>query len=151
MGSVTGSTIGTFVIFKLATKVLVGQSDLTYNNAITMIEVSSKSSGNDSEFVAGRSNKTMSVSGIAGTKPEATQDGYWELEALAEARTEVAFSIGEFTDKTAATGVTGTKVRTGKCLISKASLTFPDNAKNTFSCDIQITGPLDADTVVAGA
>lgn len=146
------SKIGTFVIFKLATRNLIGQSDLSYNNAITMIEVSSKSSGNDSEFVAGRSNKTLSISGVAGTEPEANpKDGYWEVEALAEARAEVAFSIGEFTDKTAATPVPGTKVRTGKCLISKASITFPDNAKNTFSFDIQITGPLDADTVVAGA
>ena len=142
------SKIGTFVIFKLANKILVGQSDLSYNNAITMIEVSSKSSGNDSDFVAGRSNKTMSVSGIAGTSAEETNTGYWEMEALAEARQPIPFTVQEYTDKTATTPVVGSKVRSRNALISKASLTFPDNAKNTFSCDLQVTGALNADTVV---
>jgi len=141
------SKIGTFVILKLATKALVGQSDLSYNNAITMIEVSSKSSGNDSDFVAGRSNKTMSVSGIAGTTAEQTDTGYWEMEALAEARTPIAFTIAEYVDKTANAMVVGSKIRSGNALIAKASLTFPDNAKNTFSCDLQVTGPLNADAV----
>jgi hypothetical protein len=140
--------IGTFVILKLATKTLVGQSDLSYNNAITMIEVSSKSSGNDSDFVAGRSNKTLSLSGVAGTSAEETETGYWEMEALAEARTPIAFTIAEYTDKTATEMVIGSKIRSGNALIAKASLTFPDNAKNTFSCDLQVTGALNADTEV---
>lgn len=134
------SQVGTFVILKLDSKILVGQSDCSYNNAITMIETSNKLSGNDSEFVAGRSNKTISVSGIAGMSAEETKMGFEELEAAAEARVAIAFSIMEYTDQTVATPATDTIIRSGMCLISKASLTAPDNAKNTFSCDLQVTG-----------
>ena len=131
---------GTLVIFKLATKTLVGQNALSYAKTATMIEVSSKTSGNHSEFVSGRITETMSVGGIASTSPEDTLAGYWELYAAIEAGEPVEVIFTEFSDKLGVTEVSGAAKLTHSALISNLNWEAPDNAANTFSCDLQLTG-----------
>lgn len=132
--------IGTFVLFKIGTKVLVGQNALSFDNTTKMIETSSKLSGNDSEYVAGRKSKTMNVAGIAGTSKEATDAGYWELYAAQEAGVPVEVTFTEYTDETGTTPATGSEMLTAQALISKLNGSWPDNAENTFTCDVQVTG-----------
>ncbi|NIA28712.1 MAG: hypothetical protein GWP06_02215 [Actinobacteria bacterium] len=142
------SKIGTFVLLKLAAGLLVGQNALSFKSTTTMIETSSKTTGNESEFVAGRSNKTMTVAGIAGTALESTDKGYWELFAAQEARTAVAVTFAEYTDETGTTPQTGSELITASALISNLSSDWGDNASNSFSCDLQITGAVTETTSV---
>ena len=144
------SKIGTFVLFKLGTKTLIGQNSLSFANTVAMIETSSKTTGNESEFVGGRANKTISVGGIAGTSKEATDAGFWELLAAQDATPRVAVSVSfvEYTDETGTTPATGVEKVEAQALISKLSADFGDNASNTFSCDLQINGAINETTTV---
>lgn len=141
--------IGTFVLIKVGGKILVGQNSLSYNKTATMIEISSKTSGNRSEFVSGRLNEIISVSGIAGTTKESTLAGYSELYDTIEAGAAVTVLFTEFTDKTGTTPVVGSETVSVSALISNLTWESPDNATNTFSCDLQITGDPTKSTNVA--
>lgn len=143
--------IGTRVLFDLGTKVLVGQRGASLSRSSTMIETSSKTSGNHAEFEAGRISSTMSVEGIASTSKEATLAGYWELYDAQEARTKVLVSVSEYTDETGATPVTGAEKFSQYALISGLDASWPDNAENTFTCNIQLTGaPIRQTNVASG-
>lgn len=131
---------GTLVLFKLATKLLVGQNSLSYAKTATMIETSAKTTGNHATFVSGRITETMSVGGIASTSKEATNAGYWELYAAIEAGVPVSVSFVEYTDETGVTEVVGSENITASALVSNLTWEAPDNDKITFSCDLQITG-----------
>jgi len=131
---------GTLVLFKLATKTLVGQNSLSYAKTATMIEVSSKTSGNHAAFVSGRISETMSVGGIASTSAEDTLAGYWELYAAIESGLAIEVVFTEYSDKLGVTEISGAKKITHSALISNLAWEAPDNAANTFSCDLQLTG-----------
>lgn len=131
---------GTLVLFKLATKTLVGQNSLSYARTSTMIEVSSKTSGNHAEFVSGRITSTMSVGGIGSTEKELTKAGYWELWDAQEAGLAVSVSFTEYTDVDGVVTISGSEMITQDALISGLTWEGPDNAAITFSCDLQLTG-----------
>lgn len=143
--------IGTLVYIKLGAGALpvVGESSLSFKSAQTMIDVSSKASGWDSEFKAGRINRTMSVSSIASTDPAATGYSFEEALALQAAGTEVAFLITMFSG--AGNKIGGDVYISGNALISNVTWDVPDNDKMTYSLDLQVTGILDVglNTVVA--
>lgn len=132
--------IGTRVLIKLATKILVGQNSLSYAKAVTMIEVSSKTSGKHSEFESGRISETISVSGIASSSKEATAAGYWECYDAVEAGVPVSCTFVEYTTESGSTEVVGAEKMTVSCLLSNLKRDDPDNAASTFSVDLQITG-----------
>lgn len=141
-----GTKIGTTVLLKLGTKLVVGETSVSFKAAQTMIELSSKSSGSDAEFAAGRITRTFSVSGIASTDPQTTT---YTFKAALEAQAslaEVAFILTEYTDKTGGTATTGVTKISGNCLISNVAWEVPDNDKQTFSLDIQVTGAVTVGT-----
>lgn len=131
---------GTFVMINFDGGVLVGQNSLSFATTVTMIETSSKTSGNTSTFEAGRVAETMSVGGLASTAKEVTNKGYWELYAAAKAGTPKTVYFTEFTDKDGDTPVVGKEKLSASCLISNLTWDAPDNDNITFSCDLQITG-----------
>lgn len=131
---------GTLVLFNVDSGLLVGQNSMSYQKTSAMIETSSKTSGNHATFVAGRITSTMSAGGIASTAKEATEKGYWELNAAQEAGTAISVSFTEYSDETGATPVAGAEIVTVQALISNLSWDAPDNDKITFSCDLQVTG-----------
>lgn len=133
------SNVGTKVLLKLGTVFCVGESSTSFKSAQTMIETSSKQSGNNSTFSAGRINQTMSVSSIASTDPAATSYGLKQALDKQAAGTEEDVLITEYTDETGASAVSGALKLSAKCLFSNISAEFPDNDKMTFSLDIQIT------------
>lgn len=132
--------IGTRVLIKVASGLLVGQTSLSSSLAATMIEVSNKLSGKHAEFEYGRLSETLSVEGIASSSKEATLKGYWELRAAVNAHTKVAVTFTEYADETAAADVDGAETITYEALISGLDVSFPDNDKATFTCNLQITG-----------
>lgn len=52
----------------------------------------------------------------------------------------VAVVLTEYDDETAAADTTGAETVTYSALISSLDISFPDNDKSTFSCNLQITG-----------
>lgn len=131
---------GTLVLIKVGTKLLIGQNSLSYQETVTMIEISSKTSGNYAEFVSGRISSTMSVSGIASTNKEATEAGYWELKAAVAAGVAVTVTFTEYTTEAGTTAVTAAEKISVSAFVSGLTWEAPDNAANTFSCDLQVTG-----------
>jgi hypothetical protein len=138
---------GTLVLIKVATKLLVGQTSLSYSKAATMIEVSSKTSGNHSEFISGRITENISVSGIAASNKEASAAGYWELYDAIEAGTTVTCTFVEYATEAGTTAVVGAEQISVSCLASNLKRDDPDNGASTFSVDLQVTGAPTRTTV----
>lgn len=136
-----GTKIGTTVFLKLATKIVVGESSTSFKSAQTMIETSNKTSGTDSDFEAGRINRTLSVSSLASTDPQTTTFTFKAALEAQEAKTPIAYILTEYTDKTGATVTPAMSKISGNCFISNVAWEAPDNDKMTFSLDLQGTGP----------
>lgn len=129
---------GTFVQITLGTKKFVGESSVSLAMAITMIETSSKASGDASEFIAGRIAETISVSSLGTTEGAPTDQDIQSLRAAAVAGAEIAFTITEY--DAAGVAVVGAFNIAGNALISSVSFDVPDNDKITASVDLQVTG-----------
>lgn len=140
---------GTFVLVNFNGGTLLGQNSLSFATTVTMIETSSKTSGNTSTFEAGRVAQTMSVGGLASTAKELTLKGYWDLYAAAMAGSPITVYFTEFADKNGAAVVSGKEKMTASCLISNLTFDAPDNDNITFSCDLQITGDVTEQTNAA--
>jgi hypothetical protein len=134
------TNIGTLVLLKIGTILVVGESSTSFKSAQNMIELSNKTSGNDAAFASGRITRTMSVSSLASTDPSASTYGYKAALDAQEAGTEIAFTLTEYTTAVGTTPATGAIKLSGNCLISNVSVEFPDNDKMTFSLDLQVTG-----------
>jgi hypothetical protein len=133
------TNIGTLVMIKLGTTLLVGESSTSFKSAQTMIEVSNKALGNAASFKAARITQTISVSSLAGTDPAATNYGVKQALDAQVALTSVAFIITEYTAANGTTPATGALKLTGNCLLSNVSVEYPDNDKITMSLDLQVT------------
>ena len=131
--------IGTLVMIKLGTTLLVGESSTSFKSAQTMIEKSNKTSGNKASFAAGRITQTISVSSLAGTDPSATNYGVKQALDAQDSQAEVAFIITEYTTATGTTPASGALKLTGNCLLSNVNVEYPDNDKITMSLDLQVT------------
>ena len=129
---------GTFVQLTIATKKFIGESSLSLAMAVSMIETSSKASGDASTFVAGRIAETISVSSMGTSDGAPTAQDVKLLRSTAVAGAAVAFVITEYTSAGAV--VTGSFNIAGNALISNVSADFPDNDKITLSVDLQVTG-----------
>lgn len=131
--------VGTLVMLKLGTILLVGESSTSFKSAQTMIETSNKSLGNVARFKPGRITQTMSVSSLASTDPSASTYGFKAALDAQVAGTEVAFVLTEYGAANGTTAAAGAIKLSGNCLLSNVSVEFPDNDKITFSLDMQIT------------
>lgn len=133
------TNVGTLVMLKLGTYLLVGESSTSFKSAQTMIEKSNKTSGVNASFAAGRITQTMSLSSLGSTDPTAATYGIKQALDAQATQAVVAFVLTERTDATGATPATGAIKLSGNCLLSNISIEFPDNDKITYSCDMQIT------------
>ena len=132
--------VGTFVMMKIGTLLLVGESTTSFKSAQAMIEISNKTSGSNAAFVGGRLTQTMNVSSIASTNPAAAGYGFAAALAAQAAGTPIAVTITEYSDATGTTAVTGATKLAANVLFADVALEAPDNAKLTFSLSMQITG-----------
>jgi len=134
--------IGTFVLMKIGTALLVGESSSSITSAANMIETSSKINGRESTFEYGRMNRTISVSSVASTDSTLTTYGYKSALEAQIAGTKISFSITEYADQTGAAAVGDATIISGTALISNVSIENPDDDKLTFSLDLQVDGAI---------
>jgi len=132
--------VGSLIFIKVDTKLLVGQTSLSYASACDMIDISSKDTGRHRNFAPGKISKTISVSGLGSSTKESTNDGYYELETAQDNGTAVAFVVTKYSDETAGTAVVGAESRSGNAYISNLTWDANDNDAISFSCDLQVTG-----------
>lgn len=132
--------VGSLIFIKIDSKLLVGQTSLSYASACDMIDISSKDTGRHREFAPGKISKTISVSGMGSASKEATAEGYFELETAQDNGTAVTFVVTQYTDETAGTENTGKESRTGTAYISNLTYDANDNEAISFSCDLQVSG-----------
>lgn len=140
------TNVGTLVLLKIGSVLVVGESSTSFKSAQKIIETSNKTSGNDAAFVAGRITRTISVSSLASTDPSSSTYGYKAALDAQAAGSTVAFTLTEYTTSAGTTAATGAIKITGNCLISNVSVEFPDNDKMTFSLDLQVTGSVTVTT-----
>ena len=116
---------------------VVGESSSSFKSAQNIIEVSSKASGQDAEFKAGRITRTISVSSIASSDPTLTSYGFDTAIYAQAGLLPIAFSLTEYSSGTA---VVGSTIIAGSAYVSNVSWENPDNDKMTFSLDLQVSG-----------
>lgn len=135
------SKVGTLVLIKVGSKLLVGQTDMTFSSTRDMIDVSNKLSGIHAEYEYGRMKHSISVSGICGTSAEGTNQGFYEMLSAQEAGTKVSVTFSEYGAENGTTAVSGAAmVTSATCLISKLDASFPDSKENKFSCELTVSG-----------
>ena len=96
------------------------------------IDVSTKDNGDDSAFIAGRRNQTVSMSGIFDHTEDA---GYTKLSDAYEASNGTVYFLLTSTNS-------GDTEWYGSGVITDLSLTFSDESPSTFSTTIQVSGTL---------
>lgn len=121
----------------------IGETSTSLKSAQTMIETSSKASGVNATFAAGRITQTMSVSSIASTDTATSEYSHEDALAAQAQLVPVDFSVTEYDGN--GDPATGAIIISGTTLISNVALENPDNEKTTFSLDLQITGDLTVD------
>lgn len=123
---------GTSILMKIGTKLLAGQISASIDEAIDIIETTSKLSASRAKtHIGGEYGATLSVECSVDPTDVANAD-YWETRTTMIAREKVAFTLG---------GVNaGDKYLTGYLIISRLSPSYPQNDRVTFSLDATIVG-----------
>ena len=118
---------------------LVGKAtDISISRSRNAIDTSTKDDGDNSSFISGRRNETVSISGLF----DHTEDsGYTKLSDAFEAATGTVYFL-----VTSAT--TGDTEWHGSGVITDLSTSFADESASTFTATIQVSG---AFTEVAGS
>lgn len=127
--------------FDQSTINLIGETATSLKSAQTMIETSSKLSGNNSTFKAGRIVRTISVSSIASTDTATTEYGHYDALQMQDQELPIDFVLTEYDD--AGDVVPGALNIAGSTLMSNVTEDTPDNDKLTFALDLQINDDID--------
>ncbi len=143
------SKIGTLVFLKLDGIPLVGETSSAFSSSSDAIYVSNKLSGRNTNVEYGRINRTISVSSIASTDPDATKVGIDTALAAQEAGTKVEFWMTHYEDSDAEEASGGHIIITGSAVLTNVSEESPDNAALTFSLDLQVDGTPDVEVNTA--
>jgi Predicted secreted protein len=140
MSAKNGSQILMKIKVGAAEKLLSGQVNVTHDLKIDAIETTTKlSTGGAKTFMAGEYTITYKVDCV--TNPlDTTNATYSDVFAAAKAKTEIDYTYGGI--------VAGEKKYTGKAIIVGLSNAAPQNDKQTFSVDLQVTGEEVEGTVV---
>lgn len=110
---------------------LVGlATEHSLNRSRGAIDVSTKDSGDDSTFISGRRNQTISVSGVF---DHTEDDGYTKLSDAYEASNGTVYVLLTSTNS-------GDTEWYGSGVITDLSVSFPDEGASTFSASIQLSG-----------
>lgn len=132
------SNIGTLVKVKIGAVELIGEVSASITAACNLIDVSSKASGNQSNFEYGRVTESGSFSSLASTTASETKYGYDEaLQAMYD-QTKIACEITEY--DAGGSEVVGAHKFAFTALIGNATWDIPDNDRMTFSMDISVDG-----------
>lgn len=128
---------GTAIKIKIGTKEFIGETSNSFSSSQNMINASSKKTGVDSEFVAGRTTRTISVSSLADFS-NVTDYGFADAIAAQDAKTAISWTISKYTE--AGVLVTAAHIYSGSGLLSDVSQENGDDALSTMSLSIQVSG-----------
>lgn len=130
---------GSDVLLKIGSKYISGQTSSSLDEAIDMIETTTKlSTARAKTFMSGEYGATMSVD-CSYDPSDSTNTTYEEARAVLLAGEPVAFVIGGIN--------VGDKFISGNCLFSGIGSSHPENDRVTFSVSIQVTGATATGTV----
>jgi hypothetical protein len=138
IGNASGDLAGTVVQVCAANSTinLIGELSTSLKSAATMIEISSKLTGNQSKFKPGRINQSLSVSSIASTDTGTSEYGYDDALQAQDQQVPIVFVVTEYDSE--GDPVADAINIAGTTLISNVSIDEPDNDKSTFSLNLQI-------------
>lgn len=122
---------GSNVFLSLATTLVNGITDQSFDEAIDEIEITTKDSDGSKEFSAGEYSATGSISGLLDPADTYT---YQELRAALVAKASVAFTYGNGID------TAGAELISGNLIITGLSRQDPKNAASTWTASVRITG-----------
>lgn len=129
---------GSLVAVIIGSKLITGETSMSLNLITDMIETTHKGSPSKSKtYIAGEHGGTLSVTG-SHDPTNSTDYGYSDAYAAKQAGTAVTFKAGSLT--------AGEKHITGSALISSLTKEGPQNARATFTIELQITGPTEEGT-----
>jgi len=127
---------GTDVLLKLATVAVDATTNQDFEWVIDMLDATTKDSSGHKEYIAGEDGGTLSIEGKLDESDTLTAD---DLITTAQAKAAVAFIHG----RTAG----GAKTISGNCFISNVRISSPQNAPQTWTASMQITGNITLGTV----
>lgn len=130
---------GSDVLLLIGTAKISGETANSLNLIRDAIETTHKHSPDKAKtYIPGESGATISVSGCL--DPLNVVDwGYSTAFAAWEGSTVFTFKVGGI--------VAGDKYYTGSAFITSLTLDNPQNDRSTFSVELQVTGPVEEETV----
>jgi len=120
---------GTSVYITLASTLVEGTTGHDFNETWDAIELTTKDSSKNKEFIGGEYSGTIAVTGKL---DEADTYTYSELRTAANLRAAVAFVMGRF--------AAGAVQYSGNAIITGLSIGAPQNGAVTYSLNLQVTG-----------
>lgn len=121
--------LGTATVIKIGGVTIARGKSAGFEQSADMIDVTTKDSGGDKEFLPGNRSATMSFEGLFDEAITSTA-GFDLLNDAVKAGTKVTALFGGSTGKT----------YSYQAYISNLSRTAPEGDAETFSCTIQCTG-----------
>jgi len=129
---------GTDVLLKLATVTVDATTNQDFEWVIDMLESTTKDSSGHKEYIAGEDGGTMSIEGKLDESDTLTAD---DLITTAQAKAAVAFIHGKTSG--------GSKTITGNCFLTNVRISSPQNAPQTWTASMQITGNITLGVVAS--
>ena len=129
---------GSNILIKLATTLVNGTTSQTLNTNVDLIDITTKDSAGNKEYLGGEFGGTI---GVEGKVDHADTYGYSQLLAAQQAKTAVAFIYSSQAEAEA--------TWTGSAIIGNLSRTDPENAPPTWSLTLTITGALTEGTIAS--
>lgn len=127
---------GTLIVIKIGDIKINGLTSNSMNLTTAMLDITSKDSGLNAEYIPDQKTGTISASGLL---DESATYGYPELFAAKDAGTMVSIKYGGTT--------AGSTYYTANAYISSLSQSADKNAIANWTCDFQLTGAVTEGTV----
>jgi len=124
------------VLLKIGGTAVDATTNQDFEWVIDMLDATTKDSSGHKEYIAGEDGGTLSIEGKLDESDTLTAD---DLITTAQAKAAVAFIHG----RTAG----GAKTISGNCFISNVRISSPQNAPQTWTASMQITGNITLGTV----
>lgn len=133
----------TYIKLKIGTKVLVGETSLSLNSSVDVIDISSKASGRTRNILPGRVSENISFESLC-DDTNATDYGYSDAYTAMQAGTSVSFTILRVDTDDAQ--VNPSQQIVGSGYITSLTKDYPDNDRSTMSGTIEVDGDLTEST-----
>lgn len=130
----------TYIKLKIGTKVLVGETSLSLNSSVDVIDISSKASGRTRNILPGRVSENISFESLC-DDTNSTDYGYSDAYTAMQGGTSVSFEIIRV-DTDGTTQTNPSQELSGSGYITSLTKDYPDNDRSTMSGTIEVDGDI---------